>query len=64
MTRHDSTKDGEWNGFTGRPSEELFKKCGFSDPSSEGVFISKIGPPGFDDTCCDVLAKMGYKKGD
>lgn len=61
LTRH-KEEDGEWDGFTGRVSLDLLKKCGFPEPANE-VFIAHCGPKGMNETVKEVLEQGGYVQG-
>lgn len=63
LTRHDASKDGEWNGLTGRITLDLLKQCGLPDPS-EDFFLGTCGPKGFGDTITEPLEGLGYVKGE
>lgn len=43
LTRHDQSKDGEWNGLQGRVTYDMFKDCGFPE-AADDVFIAVCGP--------------------
>lgn len=60
LTRH-SAKDGEWNSQLGRPSAEMFKRCGFPEPG-EQTLVCICGPQGFKVSCQKILSELGFQE--
>lgn len=39
LTRHNEEAHGKWDGLTGRVNSDMFKQCGFPEPSEETLIL-------------------------
>jgi len=63
LTRHDESKQGAWDGLTGRISYDMMKKCGLPAEVSDDILVASCGPSGFGDTISAFLGENGFVKG-